>query len=71
MREQMHVRIVPMTGDHLDEVAELERIWLPFCVRFCYSIYGVQAADIASERCQIVIKFVTSVYFLALSLIHI
>lgn len=22
----MHVRIVPMTGDHLDEVAELERI---------------------------------------------
>ena len=26
MREQMHVRIVPMTGDHLDEVAELERI---------------------------------------------
>ncbi len=28
MREQMHVRIVPMTGDHLDEVAELERILL-------------------------------------------
>ena len=26
MSEQMHVRIVPMTGDHLDEVAELERI---------------------------------------------
>ena len=26
MREQMLVRIVPMTGDHLDEVAELERI---------------------------------------------
>ena len=26
MREQMHVRLVPMTGDHLDEVAELERI---------------------------------------------
>ncbi len=26
MREQMHVRIVPMTGDHLDEVAELERV---------------------------------------------
>ena len=26
MREQMHVRIVPMTADHLDEVAELERI---------------------------------------------
>ena len=26
MREQMHVRIVPMTGDHVDEVAELERI---------------------------------------------
>ena len=26
MRQQMHVRIVPMTGDHLDEVAELERI---------------------------------------------
>ena len=26
MREQIHVRIVPMTGDHLDEVAELERI---------------------------------------------
>ena len=24
MREQIHVRIVPMTGDHLDEVAELE-----------------------------------------------
>ena len=26
MSEQMHVRIVPMTGDHLDEVAELERL---------------------------------------------
>ena len=26
MRQQMHVRIVPMTGDHLDEAAELERI---------------------------------------------
>ena len=26
MEERMHVRIVPMTGDHLDEVAELERI---------------------------------------------
>ena len=26
MSEQMHVRIVPMKGDHLDEVAELERI---------------------------------------------
>ena len=26
MSEQMHVRIVPMTGDHLDEVAELERV---------------------------------------------
>ena len=26
MSEQMHVRIVPMNGDHLDEVAELERI---------------------------------------------
>ena len=26
MRQQMHVRIVPMNGDHLDEVAELERI---------------------------------------------
>ena len=24
--EKMHVRIVPMTADHLDEVAELERI---------------------------------------------
>ena len=24
--KQMHVRIVPMNGDHLDEVAELERI---------------------------------------------
>lgn len=23
---RMHVRVVPMTGDHLDEVAELERI---------------------------------------------
>lgn len=26
MRESMHVRIVPMSADHLDEVAELERI---------------------------------------------
>ena len=26
MSDQMHVRIVPMTADHLDEVAELERI---------------------------------------------
>ena len=26
MRDEMHVRIVPMTGDHVDEVAELERI---------------------------------------------
>ena len=26
MENQMHVRIVPMTADHLDEVAELERI---------------------------------------------
>ena len=26
MSQQMHVRIVPMTADHLDEVAELERI---------------------------------------------
>ena len=26
MREQLHVRIDPMTADHLDEVAELERI---------------------------------------------
>ena len=26
MREQLHVRIVPMTADHLAEVAELERI---------------------------------------------
>lgn len=26
MREQLHVCIVPMTADHLDEVAELERI---------------------------------------------
>ena len=26
MSERMHVRIVPMNGDHLDEVAELERI---------------------------------------------
>jgi len=26
MSEQMHVRIVPMNADHLDEVAELERI---------------------------------------------
>ena len=25
-KEKMHVRIVPMTADHLDEVAELERI---------------------------------------------
>lgn len=29
MREQLHVRIVPMTADHLDEVAELERICFP------------------------------------------
>ena len=29
MRERMHVRIVPMNGDHLDEVAELERICFP------------------------------------------
>lgn len=26
METTMHVRIVPMTGDHLDEVAELERV---------------------------------------------
>ena len=26
MSERMHVRIVPMNSDHLDEVAELERI---------------------------------------------
>ena len=26
MREQMHIRIVPMNAGHLDEVAELERI---------------------------------------------
>ena len=26
MNEQMQVRIVPMTADHLDEVAELERV---------------------------------------------
>ena len=26
MSEKLHVRIVPMTADHLDEVAELERI---------------------------------------------
>lgn len=25
-RQRMHVRIVPMTADHLDEVAELERV---------------------------------------------
>ena len=25
MDTRMHVRIVPMTADHLDEVAELER----------------------------------------------
>lgn len=25
-KQKMHVRIVPMNGDHLDEVAELERI---------------------------------------------
>ena len=24
--QRMHVQIVPMTGDHLDEVAELERV---------------------------------------------
>ena len=27
--EKMHVRIVPMTADHLDEVAELERVCFP------------------------------------------
>lgn len=26
MREQMHVRIVPMNADHLEEIAELEQI---------------------------------------------
>lgn len=26
MREQMHVRIVPMNTDHLDEIAELEQV---------------------------------------------
>lgn len=26
MSEQMHVRVVPMNADHLDEVAELERV---------------------------------------------
>ncbi len=26
MTQSMHVRVVPMTGDHLNEVAELERI---------------------------------------------
>ena len=26
MSEKLHVRIVPMTADHLDEVAELERV---------------------------------------------
>lgn len=25
-KERMHIRIVPMNGDHLDEVAELERV---------------------------------------------
>lgn len=29
MRQQMHVRVVPMTADHLDEIAELERICFP------------------------------------------
>lgn len=29
MRQPMHVQIVPMTADHLDEVAELERICFP------------------------------------------
>ena len=29
MRQQMRVQIVPMTADHLDEVAELERICFP------------------------------------------
>lgn len=29
MRQPMRVRIVPMTADHLDEVAELERICFP------------------------------------------
>ena len=28
--KNLHVRIVPMTADHLDEVAELERIGLPY-----------------------------------------
>ena len=26
MKQELHVRVVPMTADHLDEVAELERI---------------------------------------------
>jgi len=26
MKDRMHVRIVPMNGDHLDQVAELERV---------------------------------------------
>lgn len=26
MRQQMHVRIVPMNADHLDEIAELEQV---------------------------------------------
>ena len=29
MRQAMHVRVVPMTADHLDEIAELERICFP------------------------------------------
>ena len=29
MRQQMRVQIVPMTADHLDEIAELERICFP------------------------------------------
>ena len=38
--KNLHVRIVPMTADHLDEVAELERI--------CFSEAERQA--IASEN---------------------
>ena len=29
MEPKKHVRIVPMTADHLDEVAELERVCFP------------------------------------------
>ena len=29
MRQQMRVQIVPMTADHLDEIAEVERICFP------------------------------------------